>query len=580
MRDIPRFGATDDFSAVFGTSEEANGYVVGLLFWGCFMGSIFVAWTILLAVFKCLGARRVGFLSGSAFVRPSDPATDHRRPFVCRMVFLNATVLFIVFSVLFVTQGLTNIMATFDTVVGTAGVSSNSQHFMRFLVAACTYPPLNLTFSFFYQQINSITSDIDDFMIQMTVVEDNATAVGRSLLGSLGGAQCLELRPGREAEMKEVIAALEASLIALNGLKPTEDQTEEFKNATTYIDEQVGEAGKEAENLTIGDWQSLLVIIPYMIVPGSLLLGVCIAWFDVDLPWLRLVLSYILLPIFIIQVIFAYSFSAALLIAASANADFCSGGETRTPDGTILSILIRKGFKDDDLVFRIAEYYIDQCVDSELYPFDFLERYQLQISASLEKLGEFAQVVADANRAGDCPDEVGMLDGLSRSMIKFLADLSTNIRTMLDSLDCTKVIALYTNPVYNGTCTYSITGFTWAFSTFAAVGAMGLIMIMLRSSWQLDTSRKVEVEMKISEVDQDEYGGYTGYMEDFSEEETKEMVKEDDIFGQEQAAYGLDTHEPFQENDVDFRESMEDDGDSFGDLQNRSRQFSGRFSLR
>lgn len=580
MRDIPRFGATNDFSAVFGTSEEANGYVVGLLFWGCFMGSIFVAWTILLAVFKCLGARRVGFLSGSAFVRPSDPATDHRRPFVCRMVFLNATVLFIVFSVLFVTQGLTNIMATFDTVVGTAGVSSNSQHFMRFLVAACTYPPLNLTFSFFYQQINSITSDIDDFMIQMTVVEDNATAVGRSLLGSLGGAQCLELRPGREAEMKEVIAALEASLIALNGLKPTEDQTEEFKNATTYIDEQVGEAGKEAENLTIGDWQSLLVIIPYMIVPGSLLLGVCIAWFDVDLPWLRLVLSYILLPIFIIQVIFAYSFSAALLIAASANADFCSGGETRTPDGTILSILIRKGFKDDDLVFRIAEYYIDQCVDSELYPFDFLERYQLQISASLEKLGEFAQVVADANRAGDCPDEVGMLDGLSRSMIKFLADLSTNIRTMLDSLDCTKVIALYTNPVYNGTCTYSITGFTWAFSTFAAVGAMGLIMIMLRSSWQLDTSRKVEVEMKISEVDQDEYGGYTGYMEDFSEEETKEMVKEDDIFGQEQAAYGLDTHEPFQENDVDFRESMEDDGDSFGDLQNRSRQFSGRFSLR
>lgn len=580
MRDIPRFGATSDFSAVFGTSEEANGYVVGLLFWGCFMGSIFVAWTILLAVFKCLGARRVGFLSGSAFVRPSDPATDHRRPFVCRMVFLNATVLFIVFSVLFVTQGLTNIMATFDTVVGTAGVSSKqlSTSHTRFLVSSS--PLLNLTFpfSYTYQQINSITSDIHDFMIQMEVVEDNATTVGRSLLGSLGGTQCLALRPGKEAETQEVISSLELSLIALSGFKPTENQTEEFKNATTYIDEQVGEAGKESENLTIGDWQSLLVIIPYMIVPGSLLLGVCIAWFDVDLPWLRLVLSYILLPIFIIQVIFAYSFSAALLLAASANADFCSGGETRTPDGTILSILIRKGFQDDDLVFRIAEYYIDQCVDSELYPFEFLERYRFQISASVEKLSEFTKVMADANIAGDCPDEVGVLDGLSRSMLGYLADLSTNIRTMLDSLDCTKVIALYTNPVYNGTCTYSITGFTWAFSTFAAVGAMGLIMIMLRSSWQLDASRKVEVEMKISEVDQDEYGGYTGYMEDFSEEETKEMVKEDDVFGQEQAAYGFDTHEPFQQDD--FIESMEDDGDSFGDLQNRSRQFSGRFSLR
>jgi hypothetical protein len=121
---MPRFGASDSFSDLFGTSEEASEYIVGLLFAGLFVFAICFTWTSIILLFKCLGQRRVGFLSGSAFVKPIDPtARTFNRPFLSRLVFLNASLLFIVFSVLFVTQGLTNLRTTVTTILESSRVS-------------------------------------------------------------------------------------------------------------------------------------------------------------------------------------------------------------------------------------------------------------------------------------------------------------------------------------------------------------------------------------------------------------------------------------------------------------------------
>lgn len=121
MRGIPRFGATSDFSRLFSSKEDAKDYIVGLLFAGLFLFALFFAWSVCLLVFKCLG-RKVGFLSGRAFERPA-AGTKCNRPFICRLVFLNATLLLIVFSVLFVTQGLTNLRTTVTTVADSVRVS-------------------------------------------------------------------------------------------------------------------------------------------------------------------------------------------------------------------------------------------------------------------------------------------------------------------------------------------------------------------------------------------------------------------------------------------------------------------------
>jgi hypothetical protein len=123
MRDVPRFGHSSSFADLFGSKEESTDYIEGLLFGGILCACVFFAWWVALLTFKCLGKRKVGFLSGSAFVRPADHSVDYKRPFVSRLCFLNAYILFLVFTVLFVTQGLTNLEATVDKMIQSSRVS-------------------------------------------------------------------------------------------------------------------------------------------------------------------------------------------------------------------------------------------------------------------------------------------------------------------------------------------------------------------------------------------------------------------------------------------------------------------------
>jgi hypothetical protein len=39
--------------------------------------------------------------------------------------------------------------------------------------------------------------------------------------------------------------------------------------------------------------------------------------------------------------------------------DFCSGGETFTPDGTFFDVLTIKGFTEEDMEYRLVKFYAD-----------------------------------------------------------------------------------------------------------------------------------------------------------------------------------------------------------------------------
>lgn len=51
-------------------------------------------------------------------------------------------------------------------------------------------------------------------------------------------------------------------------------------------------------------------------------------------------------------------------------------------------------------------------------------------------------------------------------------------------LRCEKIVPVYTTFVYDGTCKYSVSGFTWIFACLFIVSCCGMIMIMFRSSYQ------------------------------------------------------------------------------------------------
>jgi hypothetical protein len=122
---MPRFGHSNNFTDLFASQPEQNDYIAGLLFAGIFLFAIFFAWTLLLLIFKFVGPKRFGFLAGAPFVQASSSSTKRSscQPRPARITFILATIALIVFSVLFVTNGLTNLRNTVIVVHDSSQVS-------------------------------------------------------------------------------------------------------------------------------------------------------------------------------------------------------------------------------------------------------------------------------------------------------------------------------------------------------------------------------------------------------------------------------------------------------------------------
>lgn len=82
-----------------------------------------------------------------------------------------------------------------------------------------------------------------------------------------------------------------------------------------------------------------------------------------------------------------------------------------------------------------------------------------------------------------CGRDFTEIDGLTSQMVLNLDTLQSNAADTLSLLRCENLVPLYTDTVYNGTCTYSVKGITWTFSAFLVIACMGMFMIMFRSSY-------------------------------------------------------------------------------------------------
>jgi hypothetical protein len=103
----PRFGHTHDIASLFQKADQRN-YLSGLVFGGAFLIAAYLVWALFLLV--CLCIKKAGFLSGAPLQEPATKtAVNQSRPMRVRMVFLLAAIIYTLFSILFVTQGVANL---------------------------------------------------------------------------------------------------------------------------------------------------------------------------------------------------------------------------------------------------------------------------------------------------------------------------------------------------------------------------------------------------------------------------------------------------------------------------------------
>ena len=132
------------------------------------------------------------------------------------------------------------------------------------------------------------------------------------------------------------------------------------------------------------EWIGIAFVLPLVFLAALLMAGAMAAQGRVMNSFIQSMLSWIVLPLFIVWIVLSYVLCAGLAISASANADFCSGGPDQTPDSTLLMSAQNAGLKENSIEYEITRFYLRQCTaQAQVDPFLFLRTHDAEIVSVL-----------------------------------------------------------------------------------------------------------------------------------------------------------------------------------------------------
>jgi hypothetical protein len=488
---LSRFGHTDNFTALFDEEEDAKDYIFGLIFVGCLIMSWFLVWAIALIVLKCcLRKQNVGFLSGAAY-RADLPAVKEKseapqdvqeapindglvkgskriswpnRPMRGRIVFMVSGIFYITFSTLLVAKGITNLQSS----VNTLNVSA--------------------------QQIELISAEAAS-IIQDSLkdLKDLASTIREQITNEFQADEFCPADPSLEnsALAKDVSGQANDAITLLDQLDDfASDDLATLEEGVLATVSGSLEVIETTENIDLNDWEALLILIPYLVVPSILMSACVMARFDIVYhPFLHSAIHYFFMPVFIIMNAVAFIAAGVMVVGAGANSDFCQpGGETdASPDQSVLQIMELQGYGPESQAYTIFRYYVDKCKADE-DPFQFLREYLADV---VENDGRLSQLKATIEADGVldelslyCNREFAPLDALVDQMLGVLDILRNAGERTLDLASCERIVPIYTNTFYTASCEYSLNAFTWMFACAIIVGFSGMLMVTFRAAYK------------------------------------------------------------------------------------------------
>ncbi|CAB9528074.1 expressed unknown protein [Seminavis robusta] len=457
FQSAPRFGYSSTFSDLFSQDNDVSmNYVKGLLAAGLLILIIFLCWVLLLLVFKCLGRRKVGFLSGAPFQAViSSGDAPSVNPWIARGRFTVAfsCVAMVAFAVLLATAGIGNIDTTTTTIGDGATLGydyfSTAQLRLRLVeedivVAKSVRDEAVIEFKEFYTSLRDAgeaygTGDVEEAIrIVIEGADELHDFIGsefRSIYGSLGDGQqtCLNVKETTDEIDLRVLQWVVGVIFA-------------FIPAVLYgcfwwmMYQPTSERNAKVE--------------------------VCTTWFALPLVSLLVVLSIIA--------------CSAICVAGLMNSDFCSGGEDQTPDSTIIRIMIEQGSDPDSFEFRAIEYLVSECDFGRLVrgtPLENVEDLESRIDSTLidiESVLEEIAVIDTEQLSQQIGYNVSAVQVQLLRLREPLEELQGHILEFIHSLACRPLYAAYYTVAHQATCTESYTGLFWAFMSLLWINLFDL----------------------------------------------------------------------------------------------------------
>jgi hypothetical protein len=116
-----------------------------------------------------------------------------------------------------------------------------------------------------------------------------------------------------------------------------------------------------------------------------------------------------------------------------------------------------------------------------------------------------------------CNREFEPLEALVNQMLGILAILREAGERTLDLASCDRIVPIYTNTFYTGSCDYSLQAMAWIFACALIIGTSGMLMVTFRAAYKLTVfegsedgvDANMHATAQVAEVRNATYNDYT-----------------------------------------------------------------------
>lgn len=308
FHNAPRFGHTNDFTSVFSEENypaDQVDYAAGLLLGGIVILTWFLMWTLFLLVSKCLGPSCAGDLfSGQPFQvedandKLSASATNKRPAAmghsIVRVIFLTAGTIFIIFTFVLATMGLSQLQITADT------LENSNRDVDRIL-----------------QEADNISSTLRD--LGHTGRE---LRTGLAVFFLANETFCPDYPPLQQNSGFDFSAGAIDVMEQLGALGDfIESDLYDVQQGVAIGRTNSADFDQNLSSIDLNRWQSLVIVIPFSILAAIMLQAMMLGWFAVTpsaiYTWF---ISWMVVPLFALATVFAYAVCSFTMLTAVANA--------------------------------------------------------------------------------------------------------------------------------------------------------------------------------------------------------------------------------------------------------------------
>ena len=303
-------------------------YIRGLLIISIFIFSFFLSWTLVLIVFKCLGRKRVGFLSGSRF---DDSLQGNRfwSPKGLRRMALFSCLLVIAVSTSIAIVNQDTFIAAVENLIDTNSVSFT---YIKDWILSLIYLDLCLHLVLIThshsschtliptQYINDVARQVNNDTSHIIETSASLPKIASDLRNVTSGGLCpgKTIRSSSGENFNDLINGTIKTLDATNDILT--NQLVQLRDVSQTIIDRTNTARKHLDEIQKYKWVLMAWSVPMIFFTALYLIGLIVTWVRKSNRLFDIVLSYINMPLFILFITLGWILCGIFTILAMANA--------------------------------------------------------------------------------------------------------------------------------------------------------------------------------------------------------------------------------------------------------------------